>query len=192
MSDSLLKERIEVAKNIVEILAILIAGIWAVYVFIVKDRPSLQPRALLDTTLAWEDEGPRCIATAMITFDNASPAEIDIVRSTVTGRIIPFEALPSAPAALIDFKSLLQSKGVWTLPALPGGGEMDNLVGHFSPGAKAGHSIQWLIRRPAPNREEWLYVEAKMEDRRGHVWTSGRWDYLCNQHPGAAAGEKRP
>jgi hypothetical protein len=181
VSDNSLRERLDVLKNVVEILAILVAGIWGVYVYMVRDRPSLQPRALLDTSLTWEQEDTRCLATAAITFDNASAASLDVVRESVVAKIIPFEALPKAPVAVIDFNALLKQPGVWTLPSPPGG-ETTKLKGHYAPGTKAGDAVQWLIRRPPPNREEWMFVETSLEDHRGHVWTSRRWDYLCNQH----------
>jgi hypothetical protein len=79
---SVIKDRAEIAKNIVEIIAICVAGAWAFYTFGLKDKPSLEHRTKVDSELVWNAAGVTgsCDASLNVSFENIGTTAFDVSR----------------------------------------------------------------------------------------------------------------
>src|SRR5258708_6411720 len=70
---------IEAAKNIAEIVALIVGGWWAYSRFFATEAPSLEERGALESTLGWSQEEPdRCIATLGITIKNIGKRAFEV------------------------------------------------------------------------------------------------------------------
>src|SRR6266550_3661602 len=91
------KHRVEATKNSLEIIAILVAGGWALWMYVLKDRPTLKPRISVDVTLGWAEERDRCIASATFAVQNTGSTDLQVKGSTLQAYAVTSDAFPPSP-----------------------------------------------------------------------------------------------
>ena len=91
-----IKESAEIAKKIVEIVAICVAGIWAYYTFGVKDKPALEHRTKVESELFWTEAGTGiCEVDFRVSFENIGTTAFNIAK-------VPLRAWEFPPIKLKD------------------------------------------------------------------------------------------
>src|ERR1700743_377049 len=79
--------KIEPIKNIAEIIAILIGGTWAVWLFIKKDEPTLAIREKTESTLKWSKPADTNYVHAefYVTLENTGTSVFSVDRARLRG-----------------------------------------------------------------------------------------------------------
>src|SRR5687768_9824386 len=125
------ERRVAVTKNLVEILAILVAGCWAYKRFIETEAPAQKRNFVTAQDIAWEvAEDGTCYAIVDVTFENISRGEIEIqkaVRRAWLVQVPPF----SAPISYVDPDTLANATPIDSMAYTSG-----PFVQRYPPGAR--------------------------------------------------------
>jgi hypothetical protein len=177
----------ETFKNIAQIIAIILAGIWTYYTFIRKESPALEARADATSTLHWNAVGGtgECEAQFRVDIDNNGAAAFDISKIQVQGWIFDKIKEPGKIATYLDLAQI-QKKGnlifdtTYSYDPKPRGSEVSApFVGHYPPGKKFGHSFEWVFDQA---NNKWAFFRADFfvnGEERNAKWHTGAWGRVC-------------
>jgi hypothetical protein len=149
------KERVEIVKAIVEIVAIVLAGMWAYYTFGLKDAPALEKRIKLESELAWNGaKGTEtCEAEHKVNFENIGSVPIDIAKIRIRAWLFPSIALKrNEQARYLDVNSVLAHTFPFFSKEYDGSNKTASvlwapLLDHYPPGTAWKQSFQFVMKR---------------------------------------------
>lgn len=191
MSLASVKESSEVIKNAVEIVAVLAAGVWAFFTFVVKDRPTLESHVDVPTELVWRFRGADCIADWNVNIKNIGSGSFEVSRLDVEMWMVDPQKLP---------RNRFISVGTLRQAAIPGVEHLtfreplDPLIGTYRPTSTRGHSFEWVFTKPAAPRV--LVVTASAFERDHFLWFPrgekllqhfAEWSDMCQEPKPPAA-----
>jgi hypothetical protein len=173
-------EVVDIIKNVAEIVAIVVAGTWAFWMYVLKDRPALQPKANADVDIKWASLSSRCIASATLSLENTGNSAIVIRPPTAKAFIVSSSAFPDADAAPLDWPAMLRStKGVVPLPGIAPAA-MNAFARRYEPGQSHWDTFEWVLHRPKNATDEaWLYVSLVATDKSGKEFSYSKWTQVC-------------
>lgn len=194
-SRSVIKDRTEIAKNIVEIVALCIAGGWALYTFGLKDKPSLEHRTKVDSELVWKQASGTgtCEAQLNVTFENIGTTAFDISRVRVRGWEFPAIALEGEEVArYIDVNSI-QAKvstffdKTYDQSTLSEDAIWAPFLGHYPPGVVWKHSFQFVMKQ-IPDKWALLMVQLYEQGNESTpIDATYSWESVCQ-----GVGDEKP
>jgi hypothetical protein len=142
----------EIVKNIAEILAILIAGLWTYNLFLREDAPALELRATIDNNLTWTKlaDNNSCEAVMRVHFENTGTSTFDITKVYVTGWKFRLEKSDQTFAEYFDLEKIKRSGELFfekTYDVANSSEEslLQPFVQHYSPGDMYTHNFRWVI-----------------------------------------------
>jgi hypothetical protein len=181
------KEWVEIAKNIVEIIAILSAGIWAYYTFVLKDAPGLEKRVKTESELIWNDvRGTEtCEAENKVAFENIGSVAFDISKVRVRGWIFSTITLEDKEIAkYLDVNAILAKETPFferTFENKEGAFPMGwaPFLGHYPPGATWKHSFQFVMK---PVLNNWVLFLVEIYEKGNDeepLDATYQWELIC-------------
>lgn len=163
-----------------EIAAILVAGVWAFTRFWEDVRPSLVPRADLNSTLGWEQvtEG-QCQAEYTVQFQNIGTIPITLAASRLS---VWYMSEPSRTGTnpLVDYIDPMVLRQEPALYSSPNG----RLIGEYAPTTKDTEGFSFVVQNAKGKQilfetEIWNDRDAAKSPRPDATWRDFRWDTLC-------------
>jgi hypothetical protein len=175
------KNFIEMAKNLVEIAALIIGGWWALHTFLVKDKPGLEPHFDATTQLKWFP-GPTpetCIADWHVDLKNIGGSAVEV--GAVRAHVWTFPPLIPPPngSAYVDLQALRPPEKD---PSNIFDKRFDDgpLTGHYPPNQSSSHTFEWVVPKQTG---KWVAFELDVFDdgkpqqkQLDYVYD---WDSLC-------------
>ena len=162
--------------NVAQVLALILAGIWAYNKFYESERPSLEPHLSSIVALKWRNvPGVKstCEAEVAITLENTGKASADITDTTISVWLTPFKGDFKEPQ-VVDEGELTAGTPLFQKTLT-----QSYLVGHFPPGVKAEEDLNFWIPR---NTGQIAYVDVEFTSKKkmNHPPGGSDWDYVCN------------
>jgi hypothetical protein len=146
---------LDVISKVLQIIALLCAGAWAIWTWNQTIAPGLHTGLLIsvDTTTTWNQTSNACLAELDITIENAGPKSIAVARAEYE--------LVKASSEMLDNAN--DVKIIGTLPSkteqlAQGDFEHEFIVNTYAPKSKAEQSLTVLIS-PKVKKEIWYRVE---------------------------------
>ena len=178
---------VERAKMVLEILAIIIAGLWAITLYLNYDAPSNVTRADLQGDLKWYPRSKEvCEAEYEVEFKNIGRIPIDIGRVQLS--VFPMDRLDHLPegkkVGLIDPMQAISGPPFIQAPT-------DRMNAMYSPDERDVEGFSFIVKR-APGTLILFQVEVwKKEDgavSNAKPWRDFRWDWVCGENPETQEG----
>lgn len=178
---------VERAKLLLEITAILIAGLWAYTRFTTDDEPGLGARPDINAKLEWEKVTPTdCQANYEVQFQNVGKTPISIAETRISVWYLADVPSGSAsgPVRYIDPMSIRQGPPLYSQPN-------DRLVGTYGPSIRDTEGFSFQVQNLKGKRilfeiEIWSAEDAKKTPRPPKsTWQDFHWDHVCGA-PGEA------
>lgn len=178
----------ETLKNVVQVIAIIVAGYWTYHTFIQKESPALEPRASPSSSLDWNSVGratDECEAVFRVDIENNGTASFDISKVQVRGWM--FDRIKQTDKAA-TYLELTEVQGkeqpffdkTYSYSATAKDANVSfPFVGHYPPGGKFGHSFVWIVSR-VPIK--WVFFRADFYTKRDESqpkWYTGQWGMVC-------------
>jgi hypothetical protein len=170
----------ESVKNIVQILAIIIAGAWAYWTFGVQEEPSLEARARADSTITWftpSKSENECIAQFGPSLENvgASSFEISVVR--LRGWIFERQLKDGGIATYIDSEEVQAQDPFFEK-------EFNNgpFIQRYPPTEKFSWTYEWIVSQE-PDQLILFRIDFRGTDDRGREFATHtvKWAPICGQ-----------
>jgi hypothetical protein len=181
-SDSL-KAWSEVVKNIAQVIAVVIAGLWTVYLFNQQEAPTLELRGTIDSNLTWAKlaNSDNCEAVMRVTFENKGKSSIDIGEVHVRGWKYRQEKADTVFADYLDLEKV-QNEGELFFDKtynVGGNSAKENLplpfIQHYPPGTAYTHNFSWIIT-PEQSTQVLFFVQLFAEDGKSQPpWNTYTW-----------------
>lgn len=168
----------EIIKNITQMIALIVAGLWAFSNFQDTEKPSLESRAHSDSVLEWyqSPESNRCLVSFGITVKNIGKKAIDF--NNVSLRIWVVEQPPLDKAiTYLEPEEFQSGKPNYEKSFRI---ETDNLafLGHFAPDIEAKTDFTFSFEKQTSKIALFSFVangqDVKIRER--------RWSYICDLH----------
>src|SRR5258706_1103931 len=132
--------KLDAAKAIFEILAIIVGGSWVLFTFWVKDWPNLERRIGANAEIHWNRAGNRCEADLVIAIENNGGAPVDVTQVDVHGWAFPS---PAATSTAYFDQASVSSIGN-PLPIPPSAtGTLSLLTTHYPVNTNAHQTLEW-------------------------------------------------
>lgn len=180
------KEVSEVAKNLVQIIAILVAAIWTYLVFVRTEGPLLEARASAHSDLVWYPSSAydACIAQLYVTFENIGKAAFRIDRVQLRAwsfdrRLRRDEALHYVDLTEIQKVEPLFSKDYGVGP----------FAKRYPPGESFRHTFEWVVRREEA-AELYFRIDFFEPDSSSSSWHTGSWSPFCQSTTGGDESDR--
>jgi hypothetical protein len=136
-------------KTIIEIGAILVAGLWTYEHFLRVDAPSLRTNLAVGAELKREAalDGDRCLMGVYTRVENIGKAEVSIERVVQTVWRVPDNRLwmGTGPSRFVNVESMLKQKDEFPPLDSVEFKSGDSLAYHYAPGASAEFTFTWLL-----------------------------------------------
>jgi hypothetical protein len=164
---------LDTVKNVVQIVAIIVAGIWTYIVFVRTEEPALEFRPKVTSSLEWMpiDEGKAFLGEFTVTIQNIGRRSFDIDAVHLK---IWITKLPSVTSG-IAFVNLDEMQV--GSPAFDRTISGSALSGHYSPNTTNNFDFNFLSVG-TPNDVSFIRLDAPT--RQGGVITESRWMNLCD------------
>lgn len=166
------------AKNIFQILAITIAGIWTYLLFIRTEVPTLEYRTKTSSELGWsETHRPgECIANFNVTHENIGRSSYKVSAYRLRAWTFTMTRGDEELLRYVDLQDIQNQKPLFDQRYTSG-----PFVTQFPPNTTFRHAFEWVAKE-VPNTRMFfridLYVEGEDNDPR---WHSGSWDEVCKR-----------
>ena len=181
------KDITEIIKNLAQVIAILIAGIWTYYLFGQKEAPGLEPRADAVSSLLWqltEDEN-FCRAVFNVKFVNNGNSSYDISKVHIRGW--HFGSIKDSVSDLSYFDiAEIQKTGEKIFDKVYEnteskikGNVLLPFINHYSPGSSYNHSFEWEVKN-IQNKWICFKIDFYKDKEDKPEWTAASWDLICN------------
>jgi hypothetical protein len=168
----------ESAKNIAQIIAIVVAGLWTYQKFIKTEVPSLELRSSVTSDLSIDPLADKrsCSATFSVYAENIGQSSFDVSRVRVRGWEFDVAEDKKRFAVFVDTEKTTSKP-----PFFDQEFTSRRLVGRYAPGQKSFTTFEWILRR-SPNKM--IVFEAELhaqnpENARVPLVTS-RWRKVCS------------
>lgn len=166
----------EIAKNVVEVLALIVAGFWAYTQFHENESPSLELRSFSESKLAWLEvsEPTYCAGELSINIKNIGKKSFDLQSAIIRIWLVDVPPLGQAVSYIDsnDFqaKPPVFEKRFSDAVKLP-------LLTHFPPGTEASYDFTFSFRFDKNNKK--IAQFGFIGTGSGLEVQQSRWDYLC-------------
>jgi hypothetical protein len=181
-----IKTKTEIVKNIVETIAFVLAGGWALYTFVLKDRPILEHRTKVESDIVWNGavNPDTCEGEFKVNFENMGTTAFDISRVRVRGW--EFAAVPLDDIELakyMDVNTIARETPFFERTyEVKEGDDSTNwtpFLGHYPPGTVWKQSFQFAMKR-IPNKWALFMVEFYEKGKEDKaIDATYSWDALC-------------
>jgi hypothetical protein len=174
---------VERAKDVLEILAIVVAGFWAGSLYWNYEAPSNVTRADLQGSLKWYGRSKDvCEAEYEIEFKNIGKTQIDVGR-------VRLSAFPMS--SLDDLSRAGNVKLIVPLNAISGPAliqeETDRLSEIYAPDERDIEDFSFIVKRSPGSLMLFKAEVWKREDSANSSaapsWQDFRWDWVCGENP---------
>lgn len=165
------KEVSDVLKNIVEVIAIIAAGVWAYTKFVETEQPSLEFRGHVKSELTWihPSDPSYCIAQLKVALKNIGKKDFDVTSVKLRVWLTPLPSLTSEMVEYVDPTRFQEGA-----PILEREMKSSGLLGHYGPEVESNYDYVFMVRRQPRLAAVRLDIQAT-----GGVITESRWDDLC-------------
>jgi hypothetical protein len=174
----------ETWKNCVEIIGIVIAAIWTYQMFVKKEAPSLEARALATSNLNLENRNAEwCAAYFSVELENTGVTSFEIRRVVTRVWKLERNQLEGTVATFLDPNEIM-TKGERIFKDEHTSAEIESdpsklvpFIRRYRPGDKFNHSFYALVKKE-PHRLLFFLTEFYIEDGR-RQWYTGNWSSMC-------------
>ena len=183
----------ELVKNCVEIVALVVGGVWVALTFGLKECPAREPHFESTAKLTWYDDSDptRCYAGWQVALKNISSRRIDVGYVEVAA----WSFVPPAPTekpAYLDFQRLRPTDQKLFLfarsfEASTAPNSAEPFVDHYAPGSTSSHTFEWIFKKPS--QEQWVGMELALFRSRGDeqaLWYIYDWSPICDEDNSSA------
>jgi hypothetical protein len=173
---------VEVIKNITYILALLAAGVWAIYTFVIKDRPLQQ--AVFDggSDLTWTAGATpaTCMAEWSVTLNNVSTRTLHVRRVDLYIWELSVPSTAGRNPSYVDVASPRAKGRQRPLFYKRYAGPYEPLTGMYAPRDVAVRSFEWVFNKSESPTwvvfETEVYTNARTEQP---MWRAFSWSQVC-------------
>jgi hypothetical protein len=165
------------ASTIVQILAILIGGAFAIVKFGIVDSPTLQRNLRVSGELGWVARPALCMADLQIDVTNQSKSSIEVKQ--VRGQAWFVDEPPGSQKAINYFDILAAKKSNSPIEAFTY--EKGPLVQTYAPGQSAHHTFQWLVERRKNAYVLFLIEAFAAPGDKEPLDHQDQWDLVCGE-----------
>lgn len=166
---------LDATRTVAEIGALLVAGLWAYSKFAEGERPSLETRGQLESTLRWYPvaSADYCLGQFAVSLTNIGQTSLDIDRVRLRVWIAPFlQPDISKPVVFIDTTKFQDGT-----PLLDIDLGKRSLVGHYPPHVRSQFDYVFMAYK-AEASVAVVRLDAITPGRR-HEFTESRWEEVC-------------
>lgn len=179
---------IDRVKVILEILAILLAGVWAITLYWYYDAPSNVPRADLNGSLSWSKHSKDvCEAEYIAEFKNIGRVSVEVGRARLSA--FPMPRLDELPADRVI--KLIDPENAISGPPLIQE-ETKRLNKNYRPDERDEEGFTFIVKRSRGSLMLFkldVWDKAHSEDVNAKpTWRDFRWDWVCGENPEAQEG----
>lgn len=179
------KDITEIVKNLAQVIAILIAGIWTYYTFGQKEAPDLEPRADVNGTLSWQNSGNNksCNVIYNVVFKNNGNSSYNITKALIKGWIFEKKSDSISYVKFLDVDEICNSDNeVFSRVFEKGNADSGKLIPfmiRFTPGSSYNYSFEWDIKN---YNDKWIMfrIEFFKDGESDPSWMTSSWDRICN------------
>jgi hypothetical protein len=166
-----------VTKDIVQILAILAAGIFAFFKFVVFDEPSLKKNINVSGELGWLKRPEYCVAVLNIEVKNISKSNVEVKEVRGRAWLVDEPSPGQKDLSHYDIRSMTNDNN-----ALDPFTDTDGpLVQVYSPGQAFHHTFEWVVKRQA-NKNVLFAIKAFGPDEEKLLDQQYQWDVICGEN----------
>jgi hypothetical protein len=172
-------------KTLVEIVAIILAGVWAYNRFIWMESSALEVRADSGSEISWSDHtNDTCIASFEAHIENIGITSFDITKVAVRGWLFEAREQGDEIATYLRMEDLqingeLFFNEEYTDTYLSYDNTKIPFLARYPPGARFFHTFQWRMNH-TPGK--WVLFRLDFHTKDGTIekqWYTGRWSQLC-------------
>jgi len=171
------ERKLGMASTIVQILAILVGGVFAITKFGLLDTPTLQTNLRVGGQLNWlQHRGSYCIADLNIEVTNLSKSSIDVTEVRGSAWFISEPPDPQKPIRYLDLVELskqAQPEEEFHYASGP-------LVGNYPPGQAHQHTFEWSVER---RKGAYVFFKIEANGTKGPLEHQYQWDWVCGIQP---------
>jgi len=177
MNEKLEKRRLssEIFKNYMTALAVIAAGLWAVFQFCQKEVPKLRTMMGTDLSISWQKIAGRCVADVMAQIRNDSGAFVEVNEVKLEGWNFANSNYVNDGKAYLDPTKF---KDAVVLQARPCNRKQTcTLVGSYAPGAYRYETFTWSFE---PNPARSIFIKATV-DADNHPFHAEQRSMMCGE-----------
>jgi hypothetical protein len=181
------KDWSEITKNYVQVLAIIIAGIWTYVIFFKKDAPSLESIVNLSSNLRKQNTLNANVNefTFDVTFKNNGISAIDIRKVRISVWKFNLDIKSISALTYIDMEQIQEDGNRIFEKEYPGkhtdrsADMIYPFLGHFSPQEPYHHAYQWFIPKGADDESVCFKIELYKDfSDKKPAWQALSWEKL--------------
>jgi len=163
----------EVAKNVAQILALLVAGIWTYEKFVRTESPLHTPKGKTSGELIWEATADPsiCQANFILRLENTGTQPFTVSSVKVSAWLFEPPISPDTPLAFLDEAEILRSK-----PDFERSFQNIALCREYAPQAIAHQMFSWFLRK-LPRKA--LFVRGQLISDQPLGLQEYRWSGVC-------------
>jgi len=182
-----MKDVSEIIKNYAQIAALVVAGIWAYYIFGQKEAPSLEPMADIKGNISWHDSADTnfCRGIYTVTLQNTGNSTFEITK--VHMKAWMFKRI-SDPNKEVQFLSLeeIRKNGKMVFEKKyesnndnNNSRQFPNFIDQYPPGFAFTESYDWVVKIA---NGDWICFEIEFykDNENNPKWITSSWDQVCN------------
>lgn len=182
-----MKDVSEIIKNYAQVAALVIAGIWAYYIFGQKEAPSLEPMADIKSDISWHDSADTsfCRGIFKVTMQNTGNSTFEITKVHMKAWMFKRISDPNKEIQFLNFEEIRKngklvfekkqekfSDNIKTQ-------QIPNFIDHYPPGFAFTESYDWEVKNTTG---DWICFEIEFykDNENNPRWISSSWDQVCN------------
>ncbi len=182
---SKLREWSEIAKNITQILAIVVAGCWTYQMFIKTEAPSLEPRVKASGNLSQEelDKG-NCFVRFHVTVENTGKTSFAITEVQLRGWFVERRPMEKGSSEFFDIEDIAQKASPFFQRSFHGG----PFIQRYAPGNAFNHTYEWTVRKA--KMMVLMRAEFRAKNPEGeNQWNAYAWNWICGSQARPVSGK---
>jgi hypothetical protein len=175
------KTWIEVIKNIVQILAIIIAGFWTYILFVQQDAPILEPRASTNGNLSIQpiQNSDNCELIYNVGLRNIGTTSFDVTKVTVKGWNFQRQA-PGEFAQFLDVQLIQKQANLFFNKAYTDENNDPDVtkpfyIEHYPPDHQYNNTFSWIVKNDS---ETWVLIHVQFfakTNGKDYSWQTYHW-----------------
>ena len=175
----------EIGKNLFQVLAILVGGIWTYNMFIRQEAPSLEPKATAVGSFDWNEveNSDACEATFRVSLTNAGTTPFDVTEVRVRGWKFRRDN-GGEFASFLDVLEIQDTAEQFFDKTYTDGNEVgDNItppfyIEHYPPEHNYTNTFSWIIN---PDPDYWILIDVQFTAKSNgetYEWRSYNWNQV--------------
>jgi len=172
------QQKLGMVKDIVQILAIVIGGMFAIYKFGIEDKPTLEKNLAVSGSLQWVERSNACTAAFDVEVLNKSKSGIEVKKLRGRAWLIDEPTTSQKAISYFDILHAIEGKEpVESFTYIKG-----PLVQQYAPGQTSNHTFEWLVER-RKNAYALFLIEAFATAESDEPLDQQRqWDFVCGEN----------